>query len=109
MVVGLNVFLNEVKWAFNSLINHQRCRDAEQRVHAIATLKKGCKRSVWEMVLHLKEMDQLRHAAALLYDLLKIEVRVLDEFVDCFLVGKHTVFVCLTVLEHTEIWLSWHQ
>jgi len=37
----------------------------------------------------------------------KVVVRVLNEFFDCFLVGKYTVL--LVVLKNTEVGLTWHQ
>jgi hypothetical protein len=70
-------------------------------VHAVAALKKSGERGVWEMVLHLEQMDKLWHTATLLYDLLQVEVGVADELVNCFLVGEDAVLIRLTVLEHT--------
>lgn len=61
------------------------------------------------MVLHFEEMDEFGHAATLFNDLLQVEVWVCDEFVDCLLVGKNTILVRLTVLEYTEVRLSWHE
>jgi len=70
-------------------------------VHAVTALEESGERSVWEVILHLEQMDKLGHTAALLDDLLQVEVRVADELVDCFLVGEDTVLISLTVLEHT--------
>ena len=61
------------------------------------------------MVLHFEEMDKFGHAATLFNDLFQVEVRVGDEFVNCFLVGENAILVRLTVLENTEVWLSRHE
>ena len=61
------------------------------------------------MILHLEQVNQLRHTTALLYDLLEVEIRVANEFVDGFLIGEHTVLVGLAVLEHTKVGLSRHE
>ena len=59
------------------------------------------------MFLHLKQVDQLWHASALLDDLLKVHVWVRDELLNSLLVGKHTVL--LIELEDSQVWLAWHQ
>ena len=46
---------------------------------------------------------------ALLDDLFEVEIGVLDKFIDCLLISEHTIFVCLTVFEYTEVWLAWHE
>lgn len=78
-------------------------------MHTIAALEEGSERRIWEVVLHLEQVDEFGHSTALLDDLIKVEVRVGDELVNCFLVSKDTILVRLTVFEHTKVGLSGHQ
>lgn len=78
-------------------------------MHAISALEKGSKGRIWEVVLHLEQVDKLWHASTLLNDLFKVEVWVLDEFVDGFLISEDTILVRLTVLKDTQVGLAGHQ
>ena len=95
--------------ASDTFVNHEGCRDAEQRVHAVTALEKGGKRGVREMILHLQQVNELWHASTLLNNLLKVEVGVQDELFNGFLVSEHTVFVRFLMFEYTEVRLSWHE
>ena len=78
-------------------------------MHAIAALEQGGERSIREMVLHLEQVNQLGHLSALLNDLIKIVSRVVSEFLNCFLIGKHAVLLVDSVLVHTQIGLTRHK
>lgn len=76
-------------------------------MHSVSSLQKGSQRSIWEVVLHLQQMDQLGHFPTLLNYLFSVFVRVCHEFLYRFLVGKDTIFV--VVFEDTQVRFSWHQ
>ena len=109
VVVRLNVFLNKVGRRLKALVNHEWRRDAEQWMHAIASLQQRSKRRIREVILHLEQVDHFGHAAALLDNLLEIEVWIGNELFDGLLVSEHTVLVRLTVLKHAQVGLTGHQ
>lgn len=109
MIVWFNMFLYEMCRAGYTLVNHEWCRDTEQRMHAVTTLQECCKRCIREMILHLQQMNELGHSAALLNNLFEVQVRISDEFIYGFLVSEDTIFVRFLVLEDTKVGLSWHQ
>ena len=76
-------------------------------MHSIFALEQGGERGVWEMVLHLQQMDQLWHPTALLNNMLQIFVWITDELVDGLLVREDAIL--FVIFEHTEVWLSGHQ
>ena len=76
-------------------------------MHSVLALQKCGQRSLGEMILHLKEMDQLRLATAALYDLVEIGLWLRDELLDAVLVGKDAIF--LVILEDTKVRLAWHE
>ena len=78
-------------------------------MHAIATLEKRGERSIWEVVLHLQQMDQFWHSAAFFDDLFEVDVGVADKLVNRFLISKDTVLIRLLVLEHTKVGFTGHQ
>jgi len=59
------------------------------------------------MILHLKQMDQLWHMSTLFNNIVEIEVRVLNELLDCFLICKNTVLVI--IFKNSKVWLAWHK
>jgi hypothetical protein len=52
-------------------------------------------------------MNELRHPSALLYNSIKVFIRVSNKFINRFLVCEYAVF--FFILEDTEVWLSGHQ
>ena len=76
-------------------------------MHAILALQKGGKGSLWEVILHLQEMDQLWLATATLYDLVEVRLWLRDELLDAVLVSKDAIF--LVILEDTEVGLARHE
>jgi hypothetical protein len=107
VIIWLNVFVDEVNWSFDTLINHQRSTYGEKRMHSIFALEKGSERGIREVVLHFQQVNELRHSAALLDDMLEILVWVTNELVNGLLVCEHTVF--LVIFEHSKVGLSRHQ
>ena len=78
-------------------------------MHAVTALKECGKRGVREVVLHLQQVNQLWHVAALFNDLFEVEIRVCDEFVNRFLVSENTILISFTVLKHAQVRLAWHE
>ena len=78
-------------------------------MHAVSTLEKSSEGGVWEVVLHFEKMDEFGHSAAFFNHLFEIEVRVLNELVDCFLVSEDTILVRFRVLKHTKVGFTRHQ
>lgn len=76
-------------------------------MHTVTALEECGKRCVWEVVLHLKQMDQLWHLPALFNDIVQVLVRLGDELLNRLEISKDTVLV--VVLEDSKIRLAWHQ
>lgn len=76
-------------------------------MHAVFALEQSGERCVWEVVLHLEQMDQFRHSTTLVDYLLQVVVWIGDELVNGVLVSEDTIF--LIVFENTKIRLSRHQ
>ena len=76
-------------------------------MHAVTALQESSQRSIREVVLHLQQMDQLRHVSAFLHDVVGVLLGVGHELLDGFLVSEDTVLVA--VFEHTEVRLSGHE
>ena len=99
MIVWLNMFLYEVGRACHAFVDHKWRRYAEERMHAVTTLEQRGERRVREVILHLQQVDKLWHPATLFHDLLKVEVRIGDEFVNGFLVRENAILVRLLMLK----------
>lgn len=67
-IVRLDVLINEMCWSLHALINHEWGRDREERMHTVFTLEESSERGFREVILHLKQMDQLWLPSAALYN-----------------------------------------
>ena len=76
-------------------------------MHSIPALQQGCQRSIWEVVLHLEQMNQFWHFSALLHYLFGVLTRICNELFNGLLVSEDAVLV--VIFENTEIGFTGHQ
>jgi len=76
-------------------------------VHSVTTLEKCGEGSIREVILHLEQVNELRHDAALLNHCVEVKVGILNELLNRFLVGEDAVL--FVVFEDTEVGLTRHQ
>lgn len=107
MIIRLNIFLNKVSRAVITFVNHQWSRYGKQGMHTVTTLQESGKGSIREVILHLEQVDQFGHDAALLNHGVEVVVGVLNKFLDRLLVSKYTVL--LVIFKHTEVGFTGHQ
>ena len=106
-VVGLDVLLDEVSGGLHALVHHERSGDREEGMHAVLALEECGEGGLWEVILHLEQVDELGLATAPLDDLVQVLLWLLDELVDAHFVSEHAIL--LSVLEDTEVGFSRHE
>lgn len=76
-------------------------------MHSVLTLQESGQGGIREVVLHLEQVNQLRHPSALLHNRVEVLVRVSYELLNRIVVSKDTVL--FGEFEHSKVRLTRHQ